>query len=115
MPFALAIIALLLIVAGVRDQLGNLFSLALGDFTGPGNFIYFVVAIIVVGAIGYIDKLKPISDAFLVLILVVLFIHNRGVFAQFTAALGSTTTTARSGFANLGRDPILGTFAGFEN
>lgn len=91
MPFALVIIGLIVVVAAVRDQLSTLSNLVIGDFTGSGNFIYFFVAIIVLGSIGYIEKLKPVSDAFLILVIVVLFLHNRGVFSQFQSALGTAT------------------------
>lgn len=114
MPFVLAIIALLLIIAGVRNQLGTLFNLAIGDFTGQGNFIYFVAAIIVVGSIGYIDKLKPVSDAFLVLIIVVLFLHNKGVFANFMASLGTVKATSAPSQSTFGSFGSLGTIGGFE-
>lgn len=46
-----------------------------------------------IGAIGYIPKLKPISTAFLALVIVVLFLKKgTGFFAQLTTGLGSTTT-----------------------
>lgn len=53
----------------------------------------------VIGAIGYIPKLKGISDAFLVLVLLVLFISNRGFFNSFNAQIqsGTATTTPSTG------------------
>src|SRR5271156_1965275 len=63
-----------------------------------GQFLFWLAAIILIGAIGYIDELAPISNALLVLVLVVLFLSNRGVFAQFTAAVqqGASSSTLAS-------------------
>ncbi len=97
MPLVLILIGLLFLVAAVRDQLGTLFGLVKGDFTGSGNFVYFVAAIVVIGAIGYSDKLKPLSDGFLFLVILVLVIHNKGVFANLQSALKSTTLPNSAG------------------
>lgn len=83
MPFALLFIGILFLVLGIRDTQKEFVTLIHGDFTGAGNFIYFIVALLVIGALGYIPKLKPLSDAFLVLVLVVIFLSNKGFFAQF--------------------------------
>jgi hypothetical protein len=97
MPFALLLIGLVLLIAGVKNTQDTLFSTVKGDFTGQDNFIYWFVAIIIIGSLGYIPKLKPISTAFLALVIVVLFLKKGsttglggGFFSQFTSALGST-------------------------
>lgn len=97
MPFALLIIGIVLIVAGVRNTQGILFTLLKGDFTGNGNFIFWFVSILLIGSIGYIEKLKPLSTAFLVLVLMALFLSKGdpsksggGFFKQFSTALGGT-------------------------
>jgi hypothetical protein len=94
MPFALAIVGIVLLVSALRGTSGSLFAALKADFTGSGNYIYWVVAILVIGSIGYIKKLQPISDAFLALVLIVLMISNKGFFAQFMTALSSTDTSA---------------------
>lgn len=92
MPFALAIIGIALLVAGVRNKQDVLFALLKGDFTGENNFIFWAVSILIIGAIGYIPKLKPISTAFLALLIVVLFLKKgTGFFARLGQAVGSTT------------------------
>lgn len=94
MPFALAIIGIILLIAGVRGKQDVLFSTVKGDFTGPNNFIFWMVSIFVIGAIGYIPKLKPVSTAFLALVIVVLFLRKgTGFFAQAQRALNLTTST----------------------
>ena len=93
MPFALAIIGIVLLVAGVRNKQDDLFSLLKGDFTGPNNFIFWMLSILAIGALGYIPKLKPLSTAFLALVIVVLFLRKgTGFFAQATQVLQGTTT-----------------------
>lgn len=99
MPFALLIIGIVLIVAGVRNSQDQLFSLVKGDFSGDANFFYWFISIMIIGAVGYIPRLKPISNAFLVLVILVLFLKRGdpktnvggGFFQQFTAALNATT------------------------
>ena len=85
----------------------TLFSTVKGDFSGQDNFIYWFVAIIIIGAVGYIPKLKPISTAFLALVIVVLFLKKGssnglggGFFAQATTALGSSTATTSPAVTN---------------
>lgn len=86
MPFAFLIIGITFIVAGVRGTDGDLVSLVKGDFTsenGKPSFIAWLVAILLIGALGYIEPIKPISRAFLVLVVVVLFLSNGGFFQKF--------------------------------
>jgi len=84
---------LALFVAGVRDKQGDLFTLVHGDFTGAGNFIYWVLSILIVGSVGYVKDLKPLSDAFLMLILIVLFLtKGTGFFDQFGKQIATTQT-----------------------
>lgn len=104
MPFALLIIGLVLIVAAVRNTQDELITIVQGDFQGTGNFIYWVAAILAIGAIGYVKKFKPLSDGFLVLVLLVLVLSKGnpkapggGFFQQFTAALKGTQTGAGGG------------------
>ncbi len=110
MPFALLLIGIWLLVAGVRNtagpasQSGTLFALVHGDLTGPDNFAYWFIAIILIGAIGYIPKLKPLSTAFLALVVVVLFLKKGnsngvggGFFNQFISGIGVTANTTTFG------------------
>jgi hypothetical protein len=103
MPFALLIIGLVLVTAAVRNTYIELGQLVSSEFSGPGNFIYWIVAILIIGAVGYVQKLKPLSDGFLVLVLLVLVLKRGnpnmpqgGFFQQFTNALKSTNTPATS-------------------
>lgn len=90
MPFALIIVGIVLLVAGVRDTQTALFTLVKGDFLGQNNFIYWALSILIIGSLGYVPKLQPLSRAFLVLIVVGLFLSKQGFFAQFQTAINST-------------------------
>lgn len=98
-----------MVVAGVRGQGANLVTTTKAQFTGKNNFAYWLVSILVIGAIGYAKPLQPLSRAFLVLVIVVLFLTsgngNAGFFAQFQKqafgpdnpnAGNSTTSTGTS-------------------
>jgi hypothetical protein len=97
MAFVLIIAGAVLLTAAVRNTQQGLFYLVQGDFTGANNFIYWVVSILIVGAIGYIPKAKPASDGFLVLILLVLFLKkDSGFFDMFQKQIDATGQSAAS-------------------
>lgn len=97
MPFALITIALMLIVAGAKGTYGKLKDLLVSDFTGSGNFLYWIVAIGTVGAVGYIPGAEKFSRAFLVLILVAIVLSHRGFFNQFNSALAELGSASNAG------------------
>ena len=89
MGFALVLAGLLMIVTGARGTYAAFGAQIAKDFTGPPgqNFTYFLVGIGAVGALGYIDALRTVSRLFMVLVIISIFLANKGFFAQFTAAL----------------------------
>jgi hypothetical protein len=87
MPFALVLIGLILIVSGARNTHTALGRQLASDFTGPGNFVYWVLAIGSVGALGYIPELRSFSRWFMVLIIVAMVIRNGGFFDKFREAI----------------------------
>lgn len=93
MPFALLIIGLLLVVAGFQNTHKELGSQIVNDFTGQNNFIYWIAAIGIVGALGYVKALEPFSRMFLALILVSIFLANKGFFNQLNASLTKSTSS----------------------
>jgi UDP-N-acetylmuramyl pentapeptide phosphotransferase/UDP-N-acetylglucosamine-1-phosphate transferase len=88
MAFVFIIVGVVFLIAGVRGTQDQLWSLLQGDFSpskqqqGQHSFLAWFAAIMVIGAIGYIDDLKELSRSFLVLIIIVLFLSNNGFFAQ---------------------------------
>lgn len=109
MPFALLAIGILLVIAAYNNTQDVLAAQIKKDFSGKTGFIYWIAAIVLVGALGYIRPLQPVSRGFLALILVVLFLTNSGAFAKFNAALSG----AASGDASAGAD--AGTAGGGGN
>lgn len=128
MPFAIVIIGLLLVITAARDTHREFGTLLASEFTGKDNFFYWVVAILIIGSIGYYKPAKSVANGFLVLIAVVMFVSNRGFFAKLQEALGSIKT-ASSGVGgddnrpelSLGNDELqsnigaLGDFAATQN
>ena len=106
MAFALIIIGAVMLIAAARgttDGPTGLWGLLLNDFSGANNFIFWMVAILIIGAVGYVPKLKPVSVALLGLVVLVLFLAKGnpsgvggGFFAQLTSGLNSTATTVSS-------------------
>lgn len=89
MPFALVFIGMLLVISGFQNTYGQLGAQVQKDFTGPGNFIYWIIAIGVVGALGYVKDLEKLSRLVMGLLIVVMVLANRGFFAQLNPALQS--------------------------
>lgn len=87
MGFVLLIVGLLMIVTGARGTYAQFGSQLASDFTGQGNFTWWIVSVGAVGSIGYIDALRTFSRLFLTLILAAFLLSNRGFFANLTAAL----------------------------
>lgn len=96
MPFLFIVSGVVMIVSAVRGTQDDLVALLKADFTGKGNFIYWLISILLIGAIGYIPSLRPVSRAFLVLVVIVLFLKNGGVFTQFTNAIAQTQTSTNT-------------------
>jgi hypothetical protein len=90
MQFVFMIIGIVFVIAGVRgkaDTPNGLIPLLHDDLIGKDNYIYWALSIIVVGAIGYSDDLKPISRSFMVLIIITLVLSNGGVFSKLNNEL----------------------------
>ncbi len=92
MPFVFLALGLMLIITGARNTQDDLFTLVKSDFAGTtggisGSFLPWILAIMAIGALGFIKPIRPVSDAFLLLVIIVLFLSNKGVFNQLKAQL----------------------------
>lgn len=91
MPVFLLIIGVLLMVVAVRGNTTYLITLLKGDVLGSNGFIMWILAVIVLVAIGYIKAAKPVTDAFLGLLILVIIVHsyknNSDLFSSFTTQL----------------------------
>lgn len=118
MPLFLAAVSVVFLVSAIKGTLTTskagpgLLDLIKGDFTGQNNFLIWLAAIIGLGTLGYIKEIRPVVNAFLGLVILVLFLSHKGFFDQFVAAAKSTqtvnpTTPATPGIAPLAPLPAL--------
>jgi|SRR6185295_6286470 len=114
MPIALFFVGVVFITAGIRGTDEDLINLVKGDFEnkdGQRGFISWITAILIIGALGYIEPIKPISRAFLVLVVIVLFLTRGGFFDKFIKGiqpLNEPTTGAPNQPAKLPNLPAVG-------
>jgi hypothetical protein len=97
MPFILITVGILMMVVAIRNSQSALGAQIVKDFTGQSNFFYWIVAIFILGAIGYIDELKGPSRAMLALVIVALILSNRGFFNSFVSQLKTGSAQAPPG------------------
>lgn len=97
MPFILLLFGAVLFVSGIKNTEGQLWSLVKSDFTGNKSFLIWIAAIAIVGGAGYIKPLKGVSIAFMTLLLLVLFISNKGVIAQLQGFVNNPTPANSNG------------------
>lgn len=102
MPLFALLIGAILVVASIRGTQGSLFS-ALGDDVPA--YVTWATAIIIIGSIGFIGPLKPISRGLLILILVVLVLRNYKTvvtgFTNATTAGANLNGTAKPGTVSI--------------
>ncbi len=110
MPFILILFGVYVIVVAIRGYITTLGTLLKGDLVGSGSFGLWLIAIMVVGTLGYVGgAARTFSRAFLLLIVVVLFLSNGGVWAKLITAiknpapaLPTQTVTVSGGAASSG-------------
>lgn len=98
MPLILMAVGVLLIITGVKGDPTSLYGLVAGDFnssSGKGNFLYWITAIFLLGALGYYKPLQPVSRGLIVLVVLVLLLHNNGFFTQIEQAFGLNPATGQ--------------------
>lgn len=98
MPFFFVFVGVLLIITGVKDTYVALGNQLAKDFTGERNFFVWVLAFGLIGAIGYVDRLKPVSTMFMVLVLLAMVLtnSNRGdIISLIADGLNNPVTPAR--------------------
>lgn len=115
MGFVLIIFGIAFLLAGYHGNAKALFTQLGGEFTGTPSFGKWAIAILVIGGVGYIKPIKPISDAFLLLVIVVLFLSDKGFFAQFSQQFGLTGNAEISGSTSLPALQPLSSYQQFIN
>ena len=95
MPLFLLIVGVIFLVAVIRGNQQDLIDLLKDDFGGQHNFILWVLAIVIIVALGNFKAIRPISNAFLILIVIVIVIINYkkgNLFESFLAQLKAGTS-----------------------
>lgn len=97
MPILFISSGLVLLLTALKGDPAKLYELIQGDFSGQNNFTYWVVAILVLGGLGYVQQLRSLSRLFIALVLVVLLLDNKGFFVQLQAFINSTQAGGNNG------------------
>lgn len=74
MPLVLLIVGGVLLLASVRGDPQAIGALVQRDFTGERGFASFAAAFLVVGAVGFVPGMRPLSQVFLALMVVSLIL-----------------------------------------
>lgn len=96
MPILFIGTGVIFILTGLNGDPAKLYALVKGDFAGQNNFIYWLLSIFTLGALGYIPALKNLSRVFVVLVVLVLFLDNKGFFAQLQSFINSSQSSTAS-------------------
>ncbi len=91
MAFVFLVIGIIFLVAAVRGKHELLFDTLKDDFTGRNNFVFWGLAFFLIGAIGYYKPARMVSNAFMVLLIVVILLSNEGFPRKFMEQLNATT------------------------
>jgi hypothetical protein len=87
MPIALLVIGIVFLAAAMRGTQKDLFAVLKDDFTGSNNFLVWGLAIFLIGAVGYYRPLRAVSNSFMLLVILVLFLSNRGFLTKLSEQL----------------------------
>src|SRR5487761_2645425 len=98
MPYVFIIAGAVILLTAINGTTGELGAMLKTDIFGTGGFMYWFIAIVIVGGIGYIKPLKPLSDIILVLLVLILFLSSKGgFFKQFTQATNTISQQSSAG------------------
>jgi len=86
MPYVFLMAGLALVITSLEGTYNALGQQLKKDFTGKDSYLKWALAITMVGALGYIPSVRPISNKLLWLILLVLFLANKGIWQNLTDA-----------------------------
>lgn len=90
MPLLFIGSGLILILTALKGDPDKLWTLLEGDFSGDNNYVYWMVSILVLGALGYAAPLRGLSRLFMALVVIVLLLDNKGFFAKLQEFIDSS-------------------------
>lgn len=117
MPFVFLLLGVGMLAVAVRGTHQQAFALIKSEFTGSNSFVVWALALFVLGGLGYIQKIRPIADGMVLLVLLVIFLTNNrpgstggGFFAQLNAQIRNPAPAAPapSGVPNAAPPGALG-------
>lgn len=108
MPFALVFVGILLIVVGFQDTYKQFGTQVQNDFSGQGNFIYWLISIGVIGALGYVKEFQTFSRVFIGLLILSMLLSKKGGIAQGITFFNSFNSAVQSGSTSQVNDPGTG-------
>lgn len=103
MPYILLLIGALAVATAIKGTYASLGQELVTDIKGSaGNpgYLYWVSAIIAVGAVGYYSPAQRLSRAFMILIILGMVLANKGLFARLQAALQNPVEPANAANSN---------------
>lgn len=81
MPIAVIFVGGIMIVLAFRGT-EHQFARQLGTDFANGEYLSWMAAVVIIGSLGYAKPLRPLSSLLLALVVVVLAVSHRGLFAQ---------------------------------
>lgn len=96
MPLFFLFVGIMLVVVGINDRASDLITLLKDDLEpsdGSPSFIVWILAVGVIALLGNVKSLKPVSNGFLVLLVLVFLLANKGFINQFLQDIGQQNTT----------------------
>ena len=84
MPIFFFLVGLMLLVSGIKGTTKDLVDVVKDDFTGDNNFIFWVAAMAFLVAVGQIKAIRPLTQGFLWLVIIVLIVQSEGLLEKFT-------------------------------
>jgi len=105
MPYVIVILGIVLVVTALRGTTAMLGKQIATDTVAAGGFVWWFIAILIIGGLGYIKALRGLSDAFLALVIIALVVSNKGIFAQAQSAVQQIVADAQKGAASVGQTP----------
>ncbi len=85
MPIALMFIGLTLIITGIQDTYVQMGRQLRADLTG--GFSMFMLAILMLGALGSIPAFEKLAKTFMVLVIIAIVLANKGFFTNLQQAI----------------------------
>ncbi len=95
MPLVFIGLGIVFILTGLKGDAGSLWDLVRGDFSGPNNYVYWMISILALGSLGYVESLQKLSRLFIVLVIIVLLLNRNKATGE---AAGVTFANAFQGF-----------------